>query len=81
MIRLPVDFNNMTEDRKRVQINKPSFEGLPRGLYPGERVILYTPGDFEVEGTIEVETDERGEWWYGVIDWATTHDLDEQNNR
>jgi hypothetical protein len=76
MLRIPVDFNAMTSDRRRVQINKHLNEQLLNNIDSGSRVILYTPNELEVEGTIEIDQDENGtKWWYGVPDWSTVRDL------
>ena len=76
MFRIHVDFNEMTPDRTRVQINKHLYARKLEELGAGTRVILFTPNDIEVEGVLEVEKDANSDWWYGVIDWATLRDLD-----
>ncbi len=81
MLRMHVDFNEMAEDRSRVQINSHFYGEILSRMPPGQRVILYTPNDLEVEGNIEVERNEHGEWWFGRIDWSTLHYLDEPNTR
>jgi len=76
VIRVPDDFNSMTEDGKRVFINTQVFPDFRNILVPGQRVILFTEGDVELQGTIEIDTDPEGtKWWYGVIDWSTQRDI------
>lgn len=80
MLRILADFNAMTEDRK-VWLNARLFKDLPDTIYPGLRVILYEPNDFEVEATIEVEKKADGtEVWYGNPDWATLRHLSNDEN-
>lgn len=73
MIRVRVDFNSMTADRRKVPIWD---ETAISALYPGLRIMLFEPDDFEVEAVAEPETQENGDiWWFAVIDWSTSRDL------
>jgi hypothetical protein len=69
LIKINADFNQLTIDRSRVQLNG---EYLPEGLLPGVRVLLFEVDDFEVEAVIEkVYLKDDIEIWYGVLDWDT----------
>ena len=49
---------------------------LRTAVAPGQRVILFTEGDVELQGSIEIDTDPDGtKWWYGVIDCSTQRDI------
>jgi hypothetical protein len=76
MIRLSVDFNALSPDGKKVQINpKHSNAPVADQFKPGLRVLLVEP-DLEVEATLALEGDEEGrEWWYGIADWSTQRDV------
>ena len=73
MIRIWVDFNNMTKDGEKVVI--PPGDGIT--LTPGERIIVYDPYDFEVEAIVEYEIEEKNNrgWWYAIPDWSTRRDI------
>jgi len=76
VLRIYVDFNEMTADGKRVLINTYSDQLVRDVLHPGLKVLLYTPGDLEVAGVVELDIDANGtEWWYGVPDWTTVREL------
>ncbi|MCL4250910.1 MAG: hypothetical protein KJ065_22350 [Anaerolineae bacterium] len=63
----------MTADRSRVYIANPE---VVKSLSVGERVVLYEPDDFEVEATIELQSDAgEHDFWCGVIHWDTLRDL------
>jgi len=68
----------MSQDRKKVAIfNKETVSSF----YPGIRVVLYEPDDFELEATLESEEIEGGTTvWYGVIDWDTYQDISDSGS-
>jgi hypothetical protein len=69
LIKIEADFNQLTIDRSRVQLNG---DYLPEGLLPDVRVLLFEIDDFEVEAVIEkVYLKDNIEIWYGVLDWDT----------
>jgi hypothetical protein len=75
MLRIRVDFNAMTPDRKRVPINEHIQPNLQE-FFVGRRVVVYEPEDLEVEAVLEKTTLEDGrEVWDAVLDWSTRHDL------
>jgi hypothetical protein len=76
MIKLRVDFNATTKDGKRVFIGNDINAKPIKNLFPGLRVLVFEPNDFEVEAIIEQDLDEHGkEWWYIVPDWNTKPDI------
>jgi hypothetical protein len=75
MLRIRVDFNAMTPDRKRVPINEHTQPDLQE-FFAGRHVVVYEPEDFEVEAVLEKSTLEDGrEVWDAVLDWITRRDL------
>jgi hypothetical protein len=44
-------------------------KGFENKLRPGLQVVLYEPGDIEVEAILEF--DEEMQMWFGVPDWST----------
>jgi hypothetical protein len=71
MIRIFADFNNVDE-QDRVRLNTvgsladiKNYEGR---LTEGMVVLLYTPGEFEVEGTL---TFDRA--WHAIPNYDTIH--------
>ena len=71
MIKVRADLNALTIDKSRVQLGGD----LPEELKPGIRVLIYEPGDFEVEAIVERAKIENGaEVWYGIVDWDTYRD-------
>ncbi len=77
MLRVQVDFNTLTEDRKRVRINERVHSDLLDQLRAGTRIACYQDeDDFEVEGIIEIDQDQDGtQWWFVRLDWSTRRDL------
>ncbi len=75
MLRIRVDFNSLTPDAQRVPINEhvqPDIEKFTEG----NRVIVYEPGDLEVEAILERFVLEDGrEVWDAIIDWPTRRNL------
>jgi hypothetical protein len=72
MIRIPVDFNTASSDKKkRVYINTRVDKWLLDYLKPGLRVLLYEP-DLEVEAVVEYDEEYQG--WFGIPDWSTRYD-------
>jgi hypothetical protein len=72
MLKIHVDMNAITIDQSRIQLGGI----LPEDLKPGLYVLLYSPGDFEVEATIEKVCIEGGaEIWFGIVNWDTYRDL------
>jgi hypothetical protein len=77
MIKIRADMNALTIDRSRIQLGGD----LPSELEQGMRTLLYEPGDFEVEATIEKDTTSYGiEIWYGLVDWDTYRDLPDMDS-
>lgn len=78
MLKIVVDFNNMTADGERVLVatNTERDKDVFAQLSPDLRVLLHEVQDFEVEAIVQPEEVFEGEiWWYGTLDWATRHDL------
>jgi hypothetical protein len=76
VLKIIVDFNNLTPDGERVLVTQNTNSELNSKLKPGMRVLLHETGDFEVEAIVEtVEISEGVVWWYGLPDWTTRHDL------
>jgi hypothetical protein len=74
MRRIHADLNELTIDESRVQLNLAISE--EENVKQGERVLLYSPRDFEVEAILEkVWIEDRFEIWYGILDWDTYRDL------
>lgn len=72
MIKVRADMNALTIDNSRIQLSGD----LPSELQVGIHVLLYEPGDFEVEAIIEHDRTIYGaEIWFGVVDWDTYRDL------
>jgi hypothetical protein len=69
MLRIYADFNS-TDEEGRVMLNTVgSLADLDRHkdeIAEGMTVILYSPGDFEVLGTLVFEG-----IWMGIPDWST----------
>ena len=76
MLKIVVDFNNMTPDGERVLVAWDRDKELIAQLKPGMRVLLQEIKDFEVEAILEPEEVSDGKiWWYGTPDWDTRVDL------
>ena len=76
MLKIIVDFNNLTPDGERVVVARTRDAERISKLKPGMRVLLHERGDFEVEAIVEpVEVREGEVWWYGLPDWSTRIDL------
>jgi len=77
MLKITVDFNNLTPDGERVIVARDRDKESIAKLSPGMRVLLHEPGDFEVEAIVEPEeVFEEQIWWYGTPDWSTRDDID-----
>jgi hypothetical protein len=76
MLRIRVDFNSLSMDGEKVQINTIFQPSLLDQIYPGLKVILFEPNDMHVEAEIELEVlNDGSEIWWGVADWTTRQDL------
>jgi hypothetical protein len=77
MLKLIVDFNNLTPDGEKVLVAQHTDTERITKLKPGMRVLLHEPGDFEVEAIVEpIEIREGVVRWFGLPDWSTRRDLD-----
>lgn len=69
MIRIYADFNS-SDEQGRVRLStvgsRKDIERHRPSLKEGMEVILYTPGDFEVRGTLTFDR-----IWLGIPDWST----------
>lgn len=69
MIRIYADFNS-SDEQGRVRLStvgsKKDIELHRASLKEGLEVILYTPGDFEVRGTLTFD-----QIWLGIPNWDT----------
>lgn len=76
MIRIYADFNSVDEGG-RVWLNTVAaltdIAAYQGALTDGMRVMLYVPGELEVEATLVFDR-----IWNGIPDWATLHCLDEE---
>ncbi|QPC83701.1 hypothetical protein G4Y79_04780 [Phototrophicus methaneseepsis] len=78
MLRIIVDFNNMTVDGDKVLVARDieRDKEIYDQLSPGMRVIIYEPNDIAVEAVIEpIEVQDGRVWWYGAAEWSTLVDL------
>jgi hypothetical protein len=74
MIRIDVDYNTVTGDpAERFVIPARFSSSLSGTLYPGQRVMLVEPNEYEVEA--DLEHDALRNAWYGRPHWETFHDL------
>ncbi len=75
LVKIHADLNALTIDGSRVQLQGE----FPEVVTPGMRVLLYSPGDFEVEAVLEKTTIENGaEIWYGILNRDTYRDTPDQ---
>jgi hypothetical protein len=69
LIRIYADFNS-SDEHGRVRLStvgsREDIEKHRDGLKEGLEVILYSPGDFEVRGTLTFDR-----IWLGIPDWDT----------
>jgi len=73
-LRIYVDFNSMLADlEERVDLPTHRQPHLRDILQPGQKIVMFTPYDIEVEGVVEHDAD--GDHWYGRADWSTVRDL------
>jgi len=69
MIRIYADFNERDELGRAVLSIPGSQADIKQNegkLSPGLKIVLYQPGELEVEATLEFD---RG--WVGIPDWTT----------
>ena len=75
MIRVLVDFNDLSPDGRRVGIPDQTKIGYFL-FHNGQRILVYEDGEFEVEVVLESERlDDGREVWFGVPDWSTERDI------
>ncbi len=78
MLRIRVDFNELTPDGKKVLVARHTDWDLISQLQPGMRVILYEPFELAVKAIAEpVEHSTGKQLWYGIADWSTQVDFEE----
>jgi hypothetical protein len=80
MLRIHVDFNEMTPDGEKILIatDDKRHERLVEQLSPGMRVIVIQNAEFEVEAVAEIiKVHGHRQFWYGMPDWSTRLDYSE----
>lgn len=76
MLKITVDFNNLTPGGEQVIVARASDKEISEQLTNNMRVLLHEPGDFEVEAIVE-PVEVRGTiWWYGTPDWSTRREIE-----
>jgi len=81
MRHLAVDFNRVITDPARNLTNAAplGYESLvieTQGLHEGETIILDIPGELWAEAHATSRDDERGRYWYGIIEHVHYYDED-----
>lgn len=73
MLRIEVDYNTVTGDPAERFVIPARFSSDPNsGLFPGQRVMLVEPDEYEVEAVLE--HDALRNTWYGLPHWETFRD-------